>query len=81
MNPAPTALLRIVAPHRAYGLYKADGDAVRLIGVQHPAECGPADLGLIPETSTTDGSELEALLLGDVAHPPGTLVERLSTGV
>src|SRR5581483_12008733 len=75
MQPPPTVLLRIVAPHRAYGLYEADADAVRLIAVHHPTEAGPADLGVISGTQDVDGVEQEALLLGDVAHPPGTLVE------
>ncbi len=75
MQPPPTVLLRIIAPHRAYGLYEADADAVRLIAVQHPAECGPADQGVIPGTQDVSGGEMEALLLGDVAHPPGALIE------
>jgi len=81
MDETPTITVRIVAPHRAYGLYAASADAVRLRAVQYPAEPGPADLAIIPETHTSEGGELEALLLGDVAHPPDCLVDARPLGL
>jgi inorganic pyrophosphatase len=81
MEQASTVLLRIVAPHRAYGEYAADAGAVRLRAIHYPKECSPADLGVIPDTRTPDGGEVEALLLGEVAHPPDCLVEARPCGV
>jgi len=77
----PTIVVRIVAPHRAYGLYTADAGAVRLAAIHYPSESLPADLGVLPQTGTTDAHELEALLLGEVAHPPDCLIEARPLGL
>jgi len=81
MDESATITVRIVAPHRAYGLYAAGADAVRLMAIQHPAQRGPADLAVIPETHESEGGELEALLLGEVAHPPDCLIEAWPLGL
>lgn len=81
MDELATVTVRIIAPHRTYGLYAAGADAVRLTAIQHPVECSPADLGVIPETRADDGSELEALLLGEVAHPPDCQVDSYPIGM
>jgi inorganic pyrophosphatase len=81
MEQPATIVLRIVAPHRAYGEYIAGAGVVRLRVVQYPTEAEPADLGVILDTRAGDGGELEALLLGEVAHPPDCLVEARPLGL
>lgn len=81
MDTSATVTVRIVEPHRAYARYTVDSEVLRLSAIDYPREEGPADLAVIPGTAPSAGDELEALILGEVAHPPGCLVEAAPVGM
>lgn len=78
-----TIEIEIVQSGRATGEYKpGEHGVLRLKQILYPEVMLPFDIGILPNTMTSEGDPLKVILIGEISHPPRTQIPaRLLGGV
>jgi inorganic pyrophosphatase len=75
--------IEIMQPGRTTGEYQpTEHGILRLAQMFYPEVMLPFDIGILPNTMTSDGDPLKVVLIGETSHPPRTQISaRLLGGV